>query len=100
VSARAFVIQHSAFVIAQLCPLISDLWPLMLPLLTDLRSQALPLKRFVSKAMLLLVLFLALDRVAGSILLRGLERYYGMDVPAQVLCVGHSHTVLGIDQVA
>src|SRR5262245_53844805 len=69
------------------------------PFLTDLCSQAPHLKRFIRKALLLLVLFLVLDRIAGWILLHGLERYYGMDVPAQVLCVGHSHTVLGIDKV-
>ena len=45
-------------------------------------------------------LFLAIDRLAGWIFLRGLDHYYGLDVPAQVVCVGHSHTVLGIDKLA
>ena len=70
------------------------------PLLTDLCVQRRPLKRFLGKSLLLVVLFLTLDRLAGRIFLRGLEHYYGLDVPAQVLCVGHSHTVLGIDKVA
>lgn len=70
------------------------------PLLTDLSVQRRSLKRFLGKSLLLAALFLTLDRLAGWSFLRGLEHYYGLDVPAQVLCVGHSHTVLGIDKVA
>lgn len=69
-------------------------------LLTDLSIQRRSLKRFLGKSLLLIALFLTLDRLAGWFFLRGLEHYYGLDVPAQVLCVGHSHTVLGIDKVA
>lgn len=70
------------------------------PLPGDLRSQADLLRSFVIKTLLLIILFLGLDRVGGWVLRIGLDRYYGLDVPAQVLCVGHSHTVLGIDKVA
>ncbi|MCY2924828.1 MAG: hypothetical protein NT031_05215, partial [Planctomycetota bacterium] len=45
-------------------------------------------------------LFLAADRLLGAFLRAGLDRYYGLDEPAAVLCVGHSHMVLGIDKVA
>lgn len=69
-------------------------------LLTDLSVQRRPLKRFLGKSLLFAALFLTLDRLAGWFFLRGLDHYYGLDVPAQVLCVGHSHTVLGIDKVA
>jgi len=31
------------------------------------------------------------------LLKNGMDRYYGLNKPARVLCVGHSHTVLGID---
>lgn len=33
----------------------------------------------------------------SSFLAHGLERGYGMDKPVDILCVGHSHTALGID---
>ncbi|HOX59463.1 MAG TPA: hypothetical protein P5205_20200 [Candidatus Paceibacterota bacterium] len=68
--------------------------------MSDLRLQRSLLRRFAAKGLLLLVLFLTLDRLAGWVFLRGLDRYYGMDVPAQVLCVGHSHLVLGVDKIA
>ena len=45
----------------------------------------------------LLLLFVA-DRIAAALLRMGLERYFGFNRPAQVLCVGHSRTVLGIDR--
>jgi hypothetical protein len=44
-----------------------------------------------------ILLLLVTDRLIGGTLRRGLDRYYGMDRPATVLCVGHSRTVLGID---
>lgn len=72
----------------------------MSPLLTDLRAQQQVLKQFVAKALLLLCVGFGLDRLAGWVFLHGLDRYFGLDVPAQVLCVGHSHTVLGIDKLA
>jgi hypothetical protein len=55
--------------------------------------------RFLARAFLFLVLFLCVDRVLGWVLRTGLDRYYGLNAPAVVLCVGHSHTVLGIDKV-
>jgi len=69
------------------------------PLLSDLRDQRSGCLRLIGKLTLLAVLFLALDRGAGHVLRVGLDRYYGLDQPAVVLCVGHSHTVLGIDKV-
>jgi hypothetical protein len=70
------------------------------PLLDGLRAQEPLVKRFLVKSVVLVLLFLAADRLVGWVLRHGLERYYGMDVQAQVLCIGHSHTVLGIDKVA
>ena len=49
------------------------------------------------KSILLICLFLVGDLVAFTILKAGMDHYYGMDKAAQVLCIGHSHTVLGID---
>ena len=70
-----------------------------MPLLDDIRSQAPALRRWLFKLALFLVLFLALDRLLGLVLRGGLDRYYGLNTPCAVLCVGHSHTVLGIDKV-
>jgi hypothetical protein len=69
------------------------------PLLNDLRSQAASVRSFILKATLLLILFFILDHVLGRVFVGGLDRYYGLNEPAAVLCVGHSHTVLGIDKV-
>jgi hypothetical protein len=49
------------------------------------------------KAVLFLLLVFALDRAVGLVLKHGLERYVGLYRDAAVLCVGHSRTVLGID---
>jgi hypothetical protein len=51
----------------------------------------------LAKYTLFIAIFLAGDRVLSSFLAGGLERGYGMDEPADVLCIGHSHTALGID---
>lgn len=61
------------------------------------KRQSRPLRATVAKYLLFLAVFAAGDQVLSRFLARGLERSYGMDGPAQVLCVGHSHTALGID---
>jgi hypothetical protein len=70
----------------------------MLPLWTDLQMQMPRLRRFVVEFALFVCLLLVLDRALAAVLLRGLERYYGLNKPAEVLLLGHSHTVLGIDK--
>jgi len=44
-----------------------------------------------------IALLLAADRLVATVLRHGLDRYFGLDRDAVVLCVGHSRTVLGID---
>lgn len=56
--------------------------------------------RFFWKLLLLLVLIAACDRATGALLKGGLDRYFGLDRAADVLLVGHSHTMLGVDAVA
>ncbi len=68
--------------------------------MADLRAQAAPVRRWLIKAVALLFLLILADRLLGLILIGGLDRYYGLNTPAAVLCVGHSHTVLGIDRVS
>ena len=57
----------------------------------------LPIKDIALKATLLLLLFQLGDFAIFSVLKRGMDHYYGMDEPAKILCIGHSHTVLGVD---
>ena len=42
--------------------------------------------------------FFAVDRGTDAVLMRGLDRYFGLDTPGAVLLVGHSHVVLGISK--
>jgi hypothetical protein len=44
-------------------------------------------------------LFFIIDRGLSSLLKIGLDHYYGLDVPADILLIGHSHTELGIDKL-
>lgn len=69
-------------------------------LIDDLRRQKGALKAFLIKGLVVGVLVLTGDRALAFFLTNGLERYFGLDVPAEVLLIGHSHTVLGIDKVA
>ncbi len=47
--------------------------------------------------MIVIVLFFMGDLAVFHVLRAGMDRYYGLNKPAKVLCVGYSHTVLGID---
>jgi len=49
------------------------------------------------KCLLFAVIFFASDRGLSHLLQAGLRRSFGMNVPAEVVCIGHSHTALGID---
>ncbi len=53
--------------------------------------------RFLLKIFLLFIFVLVMDWCVGSFLKRGLDLYFGFDKQAEVLLVGHSHTMLGID---
>ncbi len=53
--------------------------------------------RFIYRLLLLLALFLVADFFLFSAFKRGMDIYYGMDKNAEILLVGHSHTVLGLD---
>ncbi len=55
------------------------------------------MKKFLFRLALFVGLICILDRGLAALLQRGLDRYYGLDKQAGVLCIGHSHTMLGID---
>ena len=69
-----------------------------LPLLDDLRQDATPVQRRLGRIALFIVVLLGVDFAIGTLLSRGLERYFGLDVGTEILLVGHSHTVLGVDK--
>lgn len=71
---------------------------IQVPLLDDLKAQKRILPIFLVKFAIFLSLFFISDRMLGDSLKAGLDRYFGLDRPANVLCIGHSHTVLGIDK--
>ena len=52
---------------------------------------------WLCKSAFFFVLCVVADRVIYTALSHGLATYYGLNKDAQVLCVGYSHTVLGID---
>ena len=51
----------------------------------------------IIKITIFMLLLAVLDWGIGSILEKGMRRYFGMDRKVDILCVGHSRTVLGID---
>lgn len=69
-------------------------------LIEDLGAQRKQLKLLFIKVMILSFALFLTDRVLAHFLVEGLEKYYGLDAPADVLLIGHSHTVLAVDKVA
>jgi hypothetical protein len=55
---------------------------------------------WLCKSAFFIVLFFLADRAIYAAFAHGLATYYGFNKDAQVLCVGYSHTVLGIDATA
>ena len=53
--------------------------------------------QFIRKILFILFLFLIVDFLLFSVFKKGIDLYYGMNKEAEVLLVGHSHTVLGLD---
>ena len=54
--------------------------------------------RFLAKCILFVFLFLLTDFGVSQFLTSGLYKYYGLLEPAEILLVGHSHTMLGLDE--
>ena len=68
-------------------------------LVEDLRGQKGAVKTFAVKLVVFLLVLLAADRVLAWALKSGVDKYFGLDRSAEVLLVGNSHTVLGVDKV-
>jgi len=54
--------------------------------------------KFFTKGILFFAILLALDLCGARLLRHGLDVYYGLNKEAEILCVGHSRMVQGIDQ--
>lgn len=61
-------------------------------------SNRTQLVGLILRGSVFLVILLSLDRIIDCFLKHGLEKYYGLENPAKVLLIGHSHTVLGVDK--
>lgn len=61
------------------------------------RKNPSKLSRSFARAAFFVMFLAVIDLMIGSVLDMGLRRYFGMDGKVDVLCVGHSRTVLGID---
>ena len=55
-----------------------------LPLLDDLRQDATPVQRRLGRIALFVAVLLGVDFAIGTLLSRGLERYFGLDVGADI----------------
>jgi hypothetical protein len=55
------------------------------------------LRAFLIQLAILVAIVAVLDQCLGWVLIRGLDKYFGLDRTVDILCVGHSHTVLGIN---
>jgi len=86
--------------LSSIFPLSVKIHRMQIPLVDDLKAQKNTIGRFLIKSSVFLVILFLSDQIAGGFLRMGLDRYFGLDVPARILCVGHSHSVLGIDKIA
>lgn len=55
-------------------------------------------KSFFYKSIIIIVLFFFCDYLLFHLLHFGMIQYFSFDKKAEILCIGHSHTVLGIDE--
>lgn len=57
------------------------------------------MRRRLLQVLFFLLLLFVLDRSTAALLRVGLQRYFGLGMPADVLLVGHSHMMQGVDAV-
>jgi len=55
------------------------------------------LRKVLLALFLIILSFIAIDNTVYRVLKQGIVQYYGLEKDAQILCIGHSQTVLGID---
>lgn len=67
--------------------------------ITELMEQKDKIKKFFIKLVIFLIILFSLDRSIAYFLNNGLYKYFGLNKNSEILLVGHSHTVLGLDKV-
>lgn len=67
--------------------------------ITELKEQKDKLKKFFIKLIIFLIILFSLDRGIAYFLNDGLYKYFGLSQNSEILLIGHSHTVLGLDKV-
>ena len=69
-----------------------------LPLYSDLKNDK-KLPKNLLRVVIFILVFFILDNVVSFILLKGIDRNYGLGSNSEVLMIGHSHLMLAIDKV-
>lgn len=70
---------------------------MLAPNVPEPKSHKTGAGRYLLSALIFLALLVALDIAIGITLEKGLKAYFGMNGKVDILCIGHSRTVLGID---
>ena len=65
----------------------------------DQKTVDYDIRKLLLKAIIFAFLLFCTDQMISMVCRRGLDDYYTLAQPAEILCVGHSQTVLGIDKV-
>lgn len=68
------------------------------PLVNDIRSDR-RLRRNFLRVLLFIAILFVFDLIISLVLLKGIERFYGLRGDADVLMIGHSHLMLAVDKV-
>jgi hypothetical protein len=71
---------------------------MQLPLLTDLKNDSGLIRNLVKLTGFILI-FILIDLVVSIVLLKGIERFYGLKSDSAVLMIGHSHLMLAVDKI-
>ena len=69
------------------------------PLVNDIRSDRRFGRNFLRVLLFIAILFV-FDLIISLVLLKGIERFYGLRSDADVLMIGHSHLMLAVDKGA
>jgi len=69
-----------------------------IPLLVDINRDWRQIRRYLLKGCLFFFILLVLDHGLAMFFTAGLRRYFGFDRKTDILCVGHSQTLLGINE--
>lgn len=55
-------------------------------------------RKFIVYIVLFLISFCLIDQIGGRVILHGIEKFYGLNQSSDILIVGHSHIMLGVNK--